>query len=186
MINNTFKAGDAGAISGVPPIMQRDWRRRGLIPEFDGERAQFSMSDVCFLALTRTLSENGLALSEAANVAPEFSSMLEGELGNALDGKPAAGFAAVIMREGDKLSGNVPALDIQDLVYFLTTCRRDDKAGREFAFSSLTVVSLADCARQMAEKIREIERREKAIARAKEVRAKAKAILDRTREHEEI
>jgi hypothetical protein len=84
---------DAGEASGVPPEMQRDWRRRGLMPsEHKGEWGKwtgFDPIEVCALAVMKILRDFGRSLEEAKiigqslapHVAFHLSKRLAGEAG---------------------------------------------------------------------------------------------------------
>jgi len=58
-----FSAGEAADISGVNPVLQRHWRKRGLLPQIEGERnARFSISDVVRMTIMQRLSDSGISI----------------------------------------------------------------------------------------------------------------------------
>lgn len=58
-----FSAGEAADISGVNPVLQRHWRKRGLLPQIEGERnARFSISEVVRMTIMQRLTEGGISI----------------------------------------------------------------------------------------------------------------------------
>lgn len=61
-IDRTFSSADAERLSGVANTVQRDWRRRGLLPErTDRKRIRFSLLDVCELKVMGFLSASNIS-----------------------------------------------------------------------------------------------------------------------------
>jgi len=54
-----FGAKAASEISGVKPALQRDWRRRGFLPEIEG-KAQFSLGQVVYLAILNLMASRSI------------------------------------------------------------------------------------------------------------------------------
>jgi len=58
-----FSAGEAADISGVNPVLQRHWRKRGLLAQIEGERnARFSISEVVRMTIMQRLSDSGISI----------------------------------------------------------------------------------------------------------------------------
>lgn len=55
----TFTAGLASQVTGVTPVMQRDWRRRGFLKAVDG-RAEFDAFELSDLRTMKLLSDGGV------------------------------------------------------------------------------------------------------------------------------
>jgi hypothetical protein len=55
----TFSAGQASQVTGVTPVMQRDWRRRGFLKSVDG-RAEFNALDLGELRIMKLMSDLGV------------------------------------------------------------------------------------------------------------------------------
>ena len=67
-----FSAGEAATISGVNPVLQRHWRKRGLLPQIEGDRnARFSISDVVRMTIMQRMTESGISIKGLQN----FSSL---------------------------------------------------------------------------------------------------------------
>lgn len=61
-IDSTFSSAEAERLSGVANTVQRDWRRRGLLPErTDRKRIRFSLLEVCELKVMGFLSASGIS-----------------------------------------------------------------------------------------------------------------------------
>ena len=58
-----YGAGEAAAMSGVNPVLQRHWRKRDLLPQIEGERnARFSISEVVRMTIMQRLSDSGISI----------------------------------------------------------------------------------------------------------------------------
>lgn len=72
-VNNTerkFTPKEAEAVSGVSVTLQRDWRRRGLLPESEGAGwTVFHLDDVAAMLEMKLLSESGVPLKVAQEIA---------------------------------------------------------------------------------------------------------------------
>ena len=69
-IENEYGAADVEQITGVSPDLQRDWRRRGILPKLaQPGRAKYSLSDVIEIAALKTLADAGLPVSTAGELA---------------------------------------------------------------------------------------------------------------------
>lgn len=55
----TFTAGQASHVTGLTPVMQRDWRRRGYLAAVEG-RAEFNPFDLADLRTMKLLSDGGV------------------------------------------------------------------------------------------------------------------------------
>lgn len=64
-----FTPGEAARITGVDTTKQRDWRRRKLLPDFPGH-ARFDAFDLAEMWALNLLSERGVPLKEAKEIAP--------------------------------------------------------------------------------------------------------------------
>ena len=61
-----FTPKEASVISGVSPNLQRDWRRRGLLPEKRQEGwASFSLTDVIQLTVMKAFSDSSISVQSA-------------------------------------------------------------------------------------------------------------------------
>lgn len=79
-----------------PNDVQRDWRRRGILPERkDSKRSSFSLTDVIRMTVLRSLSQSGIGL-ETADIAASLSVLPV--ISSLMLWKGAAAF------EGDELS----------------------------------------------------------------------------------
>lgn len=69
-IDREFSPSEVARIANVPTALQRDWRRRKILPERDGSRwSVFKPEDVIVMTVTRSLSECGFPLSVAREIA---------------------------------------------------------------------------------------------------------------------
>lgn len=68
-IERDFTPSEAEAITGVSVALQRDWRRRELIPSTnDGKWARFTLDDIARLSVMKKLSDFGMSIKGAAEV----------------------------------------------------------------------------------------------------------------------
>lgn len=69
-IDREFTPAEAGEITGVSPTLQRDWRRRGILPENDGAKwTRWTLVDVIQLSVMKRLSDNGVDVSKTLDAA---------------------------------------------------------------------------------------------------------------------
>lgn len=69
MIDREFSPKEAAEISSVSTTLQRDWRRRKIIPERTSEGwSAFSVPDVIELTVTKNLSDCGFPLEVARDI----------------------------------------------------------------------------------------------------------------------
>lgn len=65
-----FSAGEAAQASGVSQTLQRDWRRRGFLPERTGpQQSRFDADDILRLAALKTFSDAGLSVKTSQRLA---------------------------------------------------------------------------------------------------------------------
>lgn len=64
-----FTPGDAEAITGVSTVLQRDWRRRGILPANEDGHARFDVHGLAELMILKSLSDRGLGPQAAKAVA---------------------------------------------------------------------------------------------------------------------
>lgn len=65
-IENEYGAADVERITCVSPDLQRDWRRRGILPKLSQPgRAKYNLSQIIEIAALKTLADAGLQVSEA-------------------------------------------------------------------------------------------------------------------------
>ena len=84
-----YTAGHAAKITGVPPVLQRNWRSRGLLPEIGGieRNAKFTIKEIVRMSIMRALSEGGMSIKatqafslDAAEYATNFLMALPGSV----------------------------------------------------------------------------------------------------------
>lgn len=61
----TYRAGEVAEITGVAPMMQRDWRHRGLIPKSGEGWVRFDPFEVSAFLATKTIVAFGIPISRA-------------------------------------------------------------------------------------------------------------------------
>lgn len=72
---NDFSAGEAAQASGVSQTLQRDWRRRGILPDRTGpQQSRFEIDEILRLAALKTLSEVGLSVKTSQRLAVSVAS----------------------------------------------------------------------------------------------------------------
>lgn len=65
-IDRDFMAGEAEAVTGVSTALQRDWRRRGLLPETEpGTWARFNLTDIIEMLVMKIGADAGLYVADA-------------------------------------------------------------------------------------------------------------------------
>lgn len=55
-----YSAGDVSEITGLPPVMQRDWRRKGFLPEIGEGHARFDAFGLCEIWARRLFLDQGI------------------------------------------------------------------------------------------------------------------------------
>lgn len=66
ILRREFSPREAENVTGVSVTLQRDWRRRGLLPEQDSKGwAKFSISDIIEMLVMKSFSESGLSVQSA-------------------------------------------------------------------------------------------------------------------------
>jgi len=66
LVGREFTPAEAAKISGVSTVLQRDWRRRGLLPAKDQEGwAKFTVVDVIEMAVMKAMSDSGFSVQAA-------------------------------------------------------------------------------------------------------------------------
>lgn len=65
----TFTPKEAAEISGVSPVLQRNWRRRGFLPVRNDGWAQFTVSDIVRLCAMKILADTGISIEAARQIA---------------------------------------------------------------------------------------------------------------------
>lgn len=69
-IDREFSPSEAAAITGVSVDLQRDWRRRGLLPENkDGKWTRFGLKHIIEMLVMKAFSEAGFAVSSVTDCA---------------------------------------------------------------------------------------------------------------------
>lgn len=57
---NLFSASEVEKLTGLTTATQRDWRRRGYLPELDGGHARYDIFDICEIAFMQKMTERGI------------------------------------------------------------------------------------------------------------------------------
>lgn len=66
----TFSAGDVERVTGVSAVLQREWRRRGFLPETaPGQKARFNLFTMAELLVMQRLAEHGVGPASSVSVA---------------------------------------------------------------------------------------------------------------------
>ena len=69
-LTHEFSPKEAAAVSGVSTALQRDWRRRGVLPQrIDKKWSTFELSDIIEMTVMRRFSQSGLSLESSAQIA---------------------------------------------------------------------------------------------------------------------
>ncbi len=69
-ISHEFSPKEAARVSDVSTALQRDWRRRGILPKRQGGTwSTFSLDDVIEMTAMRAFSKSGLSLEASENIA---------------------------------------------------------------------------------------------------------------------
>lgn len=95
--NLTFSPAEAASLSGVSADLQRDWRRRSLIPASVGGRARFALDEVAGLYVMNAcsaLAPIAAAVPLSRTLAPDLAAYALG------DGDEPTGVAAVMKGGG--------------------------------------------------------------------------------------
>src|SRR3546814_17287535 len=68
-IDREFSPAEAAEITGVSTALQRDWRRRGILPEnADGKWTRWDLNDIIKLSVMKLLSDAGIDVSKTSIV----------------------------------------------------------------------------------------------------------------------
>lgn len=95
-VDREFSPSEAAAITGVSATLQRDWRRRGILPEnHSGGWSKFSLMHVIQMAVMKSFSDAGFSIQYVA----EFASMAVLPTLAAIDDLPG-----VVVFEGEEIS----------------------------------------------------------------------------------
>ncbi len=71
-ITREFTPKEAAAVTGVSPTLQRDWRRRGLLPEKkEVGWTSFTLEDVIQMSVMKAFADSGISVKAAR----EFSDL---------------------------------------------------------------------------------------------------------------
>lgn len=101
-----FSAGDAAEVSSVSQVLQREWRRRGLLSESKGRGwVRYSAREVCSLAVMKGFSESGISVKGAHTLADLTSPYTYSFLMN---------LPGAVAFEGDELTKDDQAMVIAD------------------------------------------------------------------------
>jgi DNA-binding transcriptional MerR regulator len=177
----TYLATEAGTITGVSAVMQRDWRRRELLPPpEDVGWIKFDYAYLGRLRLQRYFAERGMVLGKAAHLAEHLAQDMGNALAAALaeqagKGPYAKWIAYLITRpnEGEVTEAGV----VCDLAHLLALNLRHQ-------FDHLELVPLAPLAREMAARIHELdqiqERKARLVARSEAVESRVRAQFETT------
>ena len=69
-IEREFTPSEAEAVTGVTVTLQRDWRRRGLLPESGpGKWTKFTLSDVIRMSVMKLVSDAGISIKSNDDLA---------------------------------------------------------------------------------------------------------------------
>lgn len=107
-IEREFSPSEAAAITGVSLDLQRDWRRRGFLPENkQGKWTRFSLSDIIQMSTMKTFTDAGFSVSYVSS----FSSMSVLPTLEVIYEIPGA-----VVFEGDEVSDSIKELTIRHSV----------------------------------------------------------------------
>src|SRR3546814_5449886 len=68
-IDREFSPAEAAEITGVSTALQRDWRRRGILPEnADGKWTRWDLNDIIKLSVMKLFSDAGIDVSKTSIV----------------------------------------------------------------------------------------------------------------------
>src|SRR3546814_9298687 len=71
-IDREFSPAEAAEITGVSTALQRDWRRRGILPEnADGKWTRWDLNDIIKLSVMKLFSDAGIDVSKTSIVRSE-------------------------------------------------------------------------------------------------------------------
>jgi DNA-binding transcriptional MerR regulator len=112
-VNREFSPGEAAEITGVSTALQRDWRRRKILPESnDGKWTRWDLADIIRLSVMKLFSDAGMDVSKTGTVAqmammPTLSALyaLDGAVEVENDANvPAGEVASIIERMAPRTS----------------------------------------------------------------------------------
>lgn len=89
--NASFSPAELEAVTGLSVDSQRDWRKRGLLPQKEDRKwTRFELTDVVFVMAMKAFSEMGVVLEDAKDAASiailpvlDFAEMLSANSGSA-------------------------------------------------------------------------------------------------------
>lgn len=118
----TFGPKDLMAVTGLTPVMQRDWRRAGHLPAREGGWAKFSLLDVCAVAVRKVVADAGLgpAFGKTLLDGPSGPVLVASVMWWALEAQDVNDWLVDL---DEALAGEVRALDAKDhfgLIYGVT------------------------------------------------------------------
>ena len=100
-VDREFSPAEAAEITGVSVALQRDWRRRGILPENkSGKWTKFALTDVIQMSVMKSFSDAGFSVQYVA----EFASIAVLPTLAVLDSLPG-----VAVFEGDNISDALKA-----------------------------------------------------------------------------
>lgn len=100
-VSREFTPAEVAEITGASVALQRDWRRRGILPENDsGKWTKFSLTDVIQMSVMKSFSDAGFSVQYVA----EFASIAILPTLAVLDSLPG-----VAVFEGDEVSNDIKA-----------------------------------------------------------------------------
>lgn len=121
-IDREFTPSEAAEVTGVSPALQRDWRRRGILPENEGGKwTRWSLQEIIKLAVMKRLSDSGVDVSktlDAAHMAilPTLSriKLAEGAVAFEGDDLPERLKASMVLAEAmaTRMSDGTPGPDV--------------------------------------------------------------------------
>lgn len=98
-VDREFSPAEAAEITAVSVSLQRDWRRRGILPENkSGKWTKFTLTDVIQMAVMKSFSDAGFSVQYVA----EFASMAVLPTLAAIDDLPG-----VVVFEGEEISDDM-------------------------------------------------------------------------------
>src|SRR3546814_2787709 len=72
-IDREFSPAEAAEITGVSTALQRDWRRRGILPEnADGKWTRWDLNDIIKLSVMKLFSDAGIDVSKTSIVSQKI------------------------------------------------------------------------------------------------------------------
>ncbi|WP_267422811.1 hypothetical protein [Methylobacterium sp. GC_Met_2] len=149
----TFTAGEAGLITGVNAVTQRDWRRRAILPEAEDGWVRHTLPDLCRLRLTKAMIEAGVPPgSVVSHISDQFLSMMQSALKGAEHPEHYTSQFALIAKKGEDF-------------YYVGAVGIDDVAEKmrlevDPSFHSCIIINLSALGAEMNERFNLIRRHE--------------------------